>query len=130
MAMFYPSVGSVTVMTMQGRVSPPGDTVEEITRRGVDGHAYVKIGKRGALSTLVTLLDVSGSSGVSTHVNAAAALRGTFVTVTDPCANTFANVLVLDVEFIGSKFIATPVGGVSAGNVLVTLRWTVQQQAS
>ena len=130
MAISYPSVGSVTVLTMKGRVTAAAPAVEEITRRGVDGHAYVQVGKRAPECQLLTELDVSGSSGVATHINAGQALCATFVTVKHPTGETVANVAVLKCELVGTKKIASAVGGVNGGDTLCTLRWTVQASAA
>lgn len=126
MSILNPSVGSITTLTMQGRVSTLQQSMEEISRRGVDGVAFVKVGKRAPASVVTTETDVANSSAIASHVNACVALVGTLVTVTQPDGTTVPNVLILGVEFVTSKYFSRPVGGVAAGNYIVTMRWHLQ----
>jgi hypothetical protein len=123
------SIGSLSVLTMHGRVTPTAPSLEEITRPGVDGHAYKDLGKRAPVSQVVTETDVKDAAGLATHLSSAMGLVGTFVTVEHPTGKTVANVCVLACELAGTKAIGTAVGGVNTGNIICTLRWTLQASA-
>src|ERR1017187_2599808 len=113
MSITNPSVGSVTVLTMRGRVTPCAQMLEEITRRGVDGHAYVQIGKRAPVSQLVTELDCTDATDVANHIKDGQALIGTFVSVVHPTGDSCDNVCVLTCEMLGTKTVIRGAGGIN-----------------
>lgn len=121
------SIGNIYFLAIRGRVAKPGMAVEEITRPGVDGHAFKQIGKRAAISTLITLYDGISAADAELHISYSANLKGTIVTVVYNDGTNDQNVQVLEVEPVQVKRVATAVGGLNNGNWLVTLRWTVQK---
>ena len=121
-----PSIGGITVITIKGGLTPPGESVEEITRPGHDGHAYKRFGERAPRAELTSIRDVDAVAGVAAHILACVALKGTLITVIDDVGVTMNNVMVIEVETVRSREVGTPVGGVTAGNHLIAMRWLMQ----
>jgi hypothetical protein len=122
--MANPAIGNITVLTMEG--TEPLDPLmryEEITRRGVDGHAYQEIGKRAPVATVQTMHDADNVANVR---SAALALVGTLVTVTLPDGRTVDQVFVKDVGVAGIKKTLKAVGGITAGSWMIRLTWALQ----
>jgi hypothetical protein len=123
-----PYVGSIQTLTMQGHeglATLIPHVVEEISRKGVDGVAFVDIGKKSRPCTVVTEFD---SSNAGNSKIACEALIKTFVSVITPEGQTLTSVFVHDVKVSGRAGIKA-VGGVGAGTWLMTARWVLQATA-
>jgi len=123
-------IGGVSLISIKGRVAKLGEGIEDITRPGIDGHSYKKIGTRAPVVTLETLVDVSSAGNAEGHIDACVALKGSLVTVKYTDGSNDEHVAVLDVEPVRVKQVKTPVGGVNGGSWLVTMRWQMQKAAS
>lgn len=127
---YYNMIGALQFLSVRGSLTPTGEQLVDITRPGKDGHEFQSIGKRGPVGQLFTMIDVTTAGGVTTVVDSCVALKGTLVTVYDGHGNSCSNVAVLNVEQIqAAQYVVNPVGGVNAGNWLVTMRWTMQPTA-
>ena len=120
-------IGSIDMIAIKGRVPKLGTAIEDITRPGIDGHSYKKLGKRATETTLETLCDVASAGAAEGHIDSCVALKGTLVTVTYTDGTNDEYVAVLDVVPVRVQKVVTPAGGVRAGAWLVTMRWTVQK---
>ena len=122
--MSNPSIGGVSFLTMRGPMPVnPKEKVGEITRPRVDGHAFERIGKRGAPVTLMTEADTSNAG---TTMSSYQALQGTLVSVVDVDGQSFSNVLVLMVSKVSAKKVLSAQGGLTAGDWMLTAQWLLQ----
>lgn len=97
---------------MRGRVARlGGDALREITWDGMDGHGYLKIGKRAALSQLSTMRDLDSAAAAKTHVTNCVNLKGTLVTVTYADGQTALNVAIIEVLPQRVTLVKSAVGG-------------------
>lgn len=127
MAITYPSIGGVTVLRMDGRVTPLAKTLEKFRRPGINGVGLFDLGTDAPSVVVMTVADVASAA---THVASCKALAGTLVTVVHPDGESITNVAVMaPPEYVSSKKVGTPVGGTSAGAYLVTMRWLLQATA-
>jgi len=127
--MASPSIGGNNMLDLTGAVVPAtGQTVEDITRAGVDGTAYRQIGKRGPPFTMTSLVDVQTTAAAATLDGTYKALQGTLVTVVDCVGNSWSNVAVLDVSPIRIQAVTCATAGKSGANpgCLVSATWTLQ----
>ena len=121
------AIGDISFITIKGTPRPMGMETEPLTRPGVDGTAFRELGTRGQPFQVTTIVDVDDAADAKTALESYAALRATLVTLTDDLGNSWANVMVIDVEPIEVKAVESGVGGLSqTGGVLVSARWTLQ----
>jgi len=124
-----PSIGSQSFISLRGALQPFGERLEEITRAGVDGVAFRKLGKRSQPYQMMSVVDVADAAAASAEIEACKALQGTLQTVTEDNSNATEEVAVLLVEVSAVQPIATPSGGTvdgDDGTFLVRLVWTLQ----
>lgn len=120
------SIGGYTMLRIDGEITPLGETVEEVTYRGRDGHAYRKLGEAAPVSQIVSTVDAFDGASVSTLVYNYKALQGTAVVIATDGVTT-AQAIVLGVELLEVRPILNSVGGeVSGSTRLVVCRWEVQ----
>lgn len=125
------SIGGITVTTWRGSLDPTGQTVEEITRPGVSGHAYATRGKRAMEGLVRTIIDVTSAAAIETTRAAVKALQGTSVTVIDGVGNTINNVVVEQVRIISTRAVASAVGGINgtAATHIMEVEWQLKRTA-
>lgn len=124
--MATPSIGGIDFTIMRGRVAPQGDEVEDVSRKGLDGHELYIIGARGNRAEIITVRDFDSAADAASHVASCLAYKGGALrTVTYEDGTTTTNVAVLDVQVISVKRVETPSGGLTDGNYLATLQWTL-----
>ncbi|MEN6536339.1 MAG: hypothetical protein ABFD89_21965 [Bryobacteraceae bacterium] len=124
--MANPAIGAVAVLGFSGSdLLVPHMRASNVTRDGVDGVALQKMGKRSAPVMITTVADVDD---LGTWITAAEALIGTIVTVTTPDARSIPYVYVHDVQVVwpSTLKVLNPVGGLTAGQWVVTATWTLQ----
>lgn len=122
--MANPSVGTLAFVTLRGQhPQDPAMRLGEITRMGVDGHAYIQLGKRGAIVRMVGERDASSPSTIRSTANG---MIGTAVTVTFADGSTVTNVMVLDAAVVEQRPLGVPVGGIQAGGWWVAVAFTLQ----
>lgn len=127
--------GVANFLSLRGSPAGVGQAVEDLTRPGVNGHAYRKAGRRGAPFVMIGTADcltaaeakliLHGVSGVDGLVGKA---QGSIVSVVDDFARTWANVVLLEVEPLEERKIAGAVGGLNgiSGTVLLVVRFVMQ----
>jgi hypothetical protein len=129
-----PSIGSRSFIILRGGVEQFGETLEDITRPGQDGLALRKIGERGPVFELVSIVDVSSASGAQTLYETYKGDQGDIVNITDDRGEIHYNYAVLDVRLSspgGIRLVKTLVGStvnVSSGDdaYLLTCIWTLR----
>lgn len=120
------SIGGRTVLRLKGIIEPAtGEKLQDITRPGVDGVAYRKVGKRASRTQLTTIVDLA-SGNVETEIDEYKALEGTLVTIVDEAGITWSNVAVLMVRPLPIRRVASSVGGINGGTRILTCQWVVQ----
>ncbi len=114
-------------LSLRGEVQTPGQIVEDITRPGVDGHAWRRAGLRGRPFDLVGERDVSNASAAKSDMLAMQSMRGRVVTLYDENGSYYGEVTCLDVEKLGEKRIAGAIGGITSNaTILLSVRFTLQ----
>jgi hypothetical protein len=122
------AISTYTVLTMQGAVTPAtGERLEEITRPGVDGVAFRRIGKKGAAFKLQTTVDTESAAGARTLYDNYKALQGQLVTITDTSGRIYTDIMVLNVQASAPQRILGASSGVTANpNYLLNANWQLQ----
>lgn len=120
------TIGGHTFITLRGSINPLGTDVIDITRPGVDGHAFMDIGKHAGRSQMQSIVDLTTAGAAKTVILAYKSLKGTLVSVVDDTGETYTNVLVVEVITTNPKFVATPVGGITGGNYILRANWVLQ----
>lgn len=121
------SIGALNFAIMQGVLLPSGESVEEITRAGVHGHAFRLHGKRNPPSVLRTIADAADAATAETVIASYRAAIGTIVTVSDAREQSIENVIVLDCRILSSRHSPIIVGGASASGIVITAEWVLQR---
>ena len=94
-----------------------GDKLEEITRPGLDGHAFRAIGKRMKPLMLRGTVDVDKSSTtVEARMATYKGLEGTLLTFTSEAGDAYESLMLLQVTHINTMQLDTMVGGVGGAN--------------
>jgi len=106
------------------------EAIEDVTPRHVDGHAYVKMGKRGAITDLIAVVDVEANGETwdyETLLPLWLALKGTLQTVTTHEDEPQTNVMILDVKPEYRRPLTGAVQGITDTPAeLVTIRFRAQ----
>lgn len=89
------TIGALTLDLLSAVYEPTGETVEEITRPGVSGHAFLRLGARGRPYALRGTLFVATAADADTFRAACLALQGTLVSVVDDAGETHAGQMCL-----------------------------------
>ena len=120
------AIGGYGFISMTNILDLQGEAVLDITRPGVDGVAYHKIGERSRPVNVRTIADIFGAASVKTTMAAYKAMQGTLVTVQDDFGNSFSNVMVLNVQITRARKVETVSGGLIAGDHTIEAAWTLQ----
>jgi hypothetical protein len=117
-------IGAQTFIRLDGDVDPQSQTLAEITRIGVNGVAFKKMGVRGKVFQLTGIADFASAAASDAIHDTYRAMIGSLVTVR---LNTVdrTNYLVLDVQSQRLPQVASAVGGLVGGNFLVSSVWTL-----
>jgi len=125
------SIGGLSVLTMQGELSEPLGTLEDITPPWADGHAYRAGPDRAGVRQVRTTADVSSAeSGIATARAAYEALKGALVTVVDPWGVSWTNVGVVDVRVRFRKLGGIAGGAVDGADAQLVADWDLQVSAA
>ena len=104
------------VIQFDGQVQPLGLQLEDVTRPGVDGHAYRRVARHGPPFELVAHLDVDDNAAADATFRAmVAAYQGRAVTVVDDMGTSHAGLMCLGVRRVDAFRVLSAVGGISAG---------------
>jgi len=121
------SIGSIQFIRLDWARQPQGEAVRMLERPGADGVGYQAIGKRARPTRARSICDVANAAAVDTLLQDANAIRGSLQTVVEDDGTSVDNVFVHQVVKVMSKRVLTPVGGLTAGEWLVTLEWVLQE---
>ena len=124
--MANPSIGGYEFITIGGRLTPEAEELVPFNRPGVDGTGYVKVGARAPERDFIAERDFDNATDLTSAINTYTALRSTLVTVVDDVGVSASNVMVLEVEVVSSRTVANAVGGITAGNYLLRIRFRLQ----
>lgn len=119
------SVGAQSFIRIDGTIPKAQQTLENVTRPQVDGVAYRKNGIASPVGQIVGVVDVDTAATAEALRASYAALVGTVVTIVRE-SQSHSNYLVLDAEVLSIDYVGTAVGGLTAGDHLVTARFDIQ----
>lgn len=118
---------TVQFITLKGQAQELGLTVEETTRKGVDGHAFRKDARRATPFDLQARVDCDSMLDAQIVYETLLGARGSLVGLTDDYGQTYANLMLLDVEKTAVLPLLAAVGGVSTDKkALLTVRLKLQ----
>lgn len=123
------SIAGYTMFFVGGKLARMGEKVVDISRDGVDGHAFKLMSLKSAPSVIHTFRDFDSAGAAATAILAYKTLQGAAVTVVDEVGFTDNNVVVRRVDATVTKFTGTAVGGfasAASGRVVVRARWLLQ----
>lgn len=118
---------TLTFLRLAGEPLPLGQTVEDITRQGVDGAAFRTTGTRSRPQEWRSLVDCADAATVKTTYASYRGLIGKLVTRTDELGNAWTNVAVLDVRMVRQHKVSTFVGGINTPSAyILECAWVLQ----
>jgi hypothetical protein len=119
---------TVNFITLKGEVQALAPVVDDVTRPGVNGHAYWEAGSRGRPFEMVGYLDCATTSSARVFYLAMAAWRGKLASFMDDYGLTGQNAMMLEVEKLRIVPLRSPVGGTLGGGatVLLIMRFLMQ----
>lgn len=118
-------------ITLRGSPQKSAEIVEPLTRPGSDGMAIRRLGRQGQIYDLIGERDFADAATAETFMNGLRDLQGTIVDLWDDHNVTFRNQLMILVQRVELRAIATVVGGKgNAGEavspVILVARFTLQ----
>lgn len=121
---------SYQFITIKGEFRRLGQTVEDITRKAVDGHAIRLQGQRGDRFDLHATLDYQSGDDVQSDDNDFTAMRGSLVNIIDDFTETYHDLILINAVKEKEGPALAAIGGVSGASansavVLVTWRFTL-----
>lgn len=121
------SVGSISLIRLDGPLAKPSYELETITLPGVDGVAYRRMGRRVQPLTCQGVVDVADAAGIDLLYATVAGLVATSVSVVQ-AGVTFSSVLVLAAKVVGVQPIVSSRGGVLGAGAtrLATIEFVLQ----
>lgn len=118
------SIGGKQVLTWRGpKVVTAAMQVAEITRAGVNGHAFQETGIRAFSVSVTTSVDTDEPEELT---NDYLDLQGQLVTVTNIDGEVVQNVMVVAVRILGTQPTLLAVGGITNGGWILTAQWELQ----
>jgi hypothetical protein len=127
-AFYYDSV-TYDFVSLKGEVNPgTGQQLQELTRSGVDGVAFRRVGRRGYPFRMYSVRDVVNEVAAQDLIHYYKEMQGQIINITDELGNDWYNVIVLNVRMQQPKYataISGGLAGVSSG-LIVRADWTLQ----
>lgn len=121
------TIGGVQCIALRrGSLNTAQAILRDDTPPGVDGHSFLKLGKRAEPQQVVGVIDYTTLANLAAGKAALLALQGTLVTVEDDLGTSYANVAVLRAQSISERKLETAVGGVNGGAFLLTMAFRLQ----
>lgn len=108
-----PIIADIPLLFLGGLQEPLGQKVEEITRQGVNSHAYRKSAIRGDAFEMIGKVDCDTIAAATALYEEFKLLEGELVTLVDDYGETTNNVMIEAVRLIDKFKLLTAVGGVS-----------------
>ena len=117
----------IELISLSGRVSPRADTIQEVTRPGVDGHSFRRLGERAPAFSSRLLLDIADPTGlqVTDTVRQLRDMQGKVVTIIDDHGFQTENLVCLSMILVRHDEIIAGAGGVAE----TTPDWLVEFRA-
>jgi hypothetical protein len=103
-------------LLVAGEVDQLGELVEEITRPGIDGHAYRQLGLRAEpfdLTALVDIEDDSSTDPIQARMATYKSLQGSLCDLEDGFGETYSNLMILGVRLLSAQALVGSVGHIS-----------------
>lgn len=119
------SIGAQSFIRIDGVIPKKIQTLSNVTRPQVDGVAYRVNGIQSPVGQLTAVVDISTAASAEGLRASYAALVGTVVSIVRE-SQSHSNYLILNAEVTDIVFVQTPVGGLGAGDHIVTSRFDVQ----
>lgn len=126
---FYFENSTFDFVTLTGDINPGiGQQLQELTRPGVDGVAYRRIGRRGVPFQLKSTRDVATIVDAYNLVHFYKELQGEIIDMRDEREVEWFNVVVLRCEVKRPRFVSGMAGGLSSSTsgYLVEVTWLLQ----
>lgn len=125
------TVGSDTYTFIRlGVVQPPGEAVEEITRPGIDGVAFRKMGIRCAPFEMQSFEGCADRANAARQILLYSNLRGKLCDLVDDMGQSYPAVMVTNVEVVRQRGLVAAVsmqaGGPQMPTTLLVVRWSLQ----
>ncbi len=120
------TVGGNPMITMTGTPRLLEERLRDITRPGVDGSAFKKLGKRAEWFEIRTMSGAASAAAANTLIEGYRDLVGTLVVLVDDHNITWNNVVVLRITQAAIRKISTPAGGTADMTHAVFVTWQLQ----
>lgn len=119
-----PSIGAVQFIELSGdKILRPMNTVEDVTRPRVTGHAWRDMGVKSQPVTWQVGVDVDDPEFFQLLLES---MQGELVTVEDDDATETEDVMIIGVQVISKKKMLRAVGGITAGLWWIEARFLLQ----
>lgn len=103
-------------ITLKGEIQSLAQVVGDISRPGVDGHAYRRDAKRGKLFEMIGLADFASQGDAVAAYIELCAMQGTLVDVIDDRGTAGDEIMLLEVEREALEPMRASVGGLVANS--------------
>lgn len=124
------SVGSISVIRLEGSLVPPGQTVAEFTDPGVNGVGFKKMGIRGPRSKIGGRVAATDASAVVSLRSSLAAMKGTAQTIVKDGAS-YTNYMIHEAEVVDDAPTKSACGPDGAGTTrLCVVAFEVQSMGA
>ncbi len=123
------SIAGYGLFIVSGKINRIGEMLEDISRRGVDGHAFTALGLKARRSEITTERDFDSDLAANAALVIYKVLQGMAVTVVDENFITYDNVIVLGVDAVWTKKTGAMVGGwgsVATNRTILRVQWVLQ----
>lgn len=128
MARIDDGTNDIELISLTGTLSPRADEIQDITRPGVDGHAFRRTGERAPAFQSRLLLDLADPTGdlVLDTVRNLRDMQGKVVTIDDDHGFEHSGVVCLAMTIVRQDKILAAGGGVSDS----TPNWLIEARAT
>ena len=120
------TVGGQPMIAMRGTPLLLAERLRDISRPGVDGSAFKKLGKRADWFELRTTSGAASAAAAKTLIETYRNLVGTLVVLVDDHNITWNNVVVLRIAEAAIRRVRTPAGGTGSMTHAVFVIWQLQ----
>jgi len=120
------SIGGYNMLAIQGKPYTRQEEIEHLTRLGLDGDFYRRLGKHSKPFPLVSIVDVGSHTLGRVAYNAYIALKDGDPVPVVLNSVAWGNYVVIDVEIAELRAVHNFVGGInSPSEAMLTCRWTL-----
>ena len=123
---FSPAAGDIVALHISGQVAPLSPRLENLERKGVDGHGYVDIGLRSGTTRLRVMKYYDGDGDADTGNGELNDMVGESISYTDAGGIIHKNMMVLRASPVSSKeYVLVQEAGVSAAEYPIVVEYEV-----